>query len=245
MKQIASKLVGWVKKPLRKLWSLSYYGNARFCPLCGKSSNRFVKFGLIPREDAACPRCGALERHRFLWLFLKEKTDFFNAEQKRMLHVAPEPCFETKFREVLGQGYLTADLYDPNAMVKMDITDIQYPEQSFDFIYCSHVLEHVFEDVKAMAEFHRVLKSDGWAILLVPIISEKTYEDASIVDPKERLKAFGQSDHVRKYGPDYVDRLREAGFTVDTIRVNDLVNDNQAVKMGLTPVSGDIFYCTK
>lgn len=161
-----------------------------------------------------------------------------------MLHVAPERWLEIKFKEVIGQGYLTADLYNPKAMIKMDITDIQYPQQSFDYIYCSHVLEHVVEDVKAMTEFHRVLKSDGWAILLVPITNEKTYEDASIVDPKERLKAFGQSDHVRKYGADYVDRLGEAGFTVDTIRVKDLVNDAQAIKMGL-PAHLKIFYCTK
>lgn len=161
-----------------------------------------------------------------------------------MLHVAPERWLEIKFKEVIGQGYLTADLYNPKAMIKMDITDIQYPQQSFDYIYCNHVLEHVVEDVKAMTEFHRVLKSDGWAILLVPITNEKTYEDASIVDPKERLKAFGQSDHVRKYGADYVDRLGEAGFTVDTIRVKDLVNDAQAIKMGL-PAHLKIFYCTK
>lgn len=199
---------------------------------------------MIRRADATCPRCRCLERHRFLWLFLKEKTDFFTGKQKRMLHVAPERWLEIKFKEVIGQGYLTADLYNPKAMIKMDITDIQYPQQSFDYIYCNHVLEHVVEDVKAMTEFHRVLKSDGWAILLVPITNEKTYEDASIVDPKERLKAFGQSDHVRKYGADYVDRLGEAGFTVDTIRVKDLVNDAQAIKMGL-PAHLKIFYCTK
>jgi SAM-dependent methyltransferase len=245
MKQIASKLPRWVKKTLRKLWDLRYYGNARFCPVCETSSNRFKTYGMVPRKDAACPRCGVLERHRLLWLFLTKKTDLFNGEQKKMLHIAPEPWVETKFRKVLGQGYLTADLYNPNAMVKMDITDIQYPKESFDIIYCSHVLEHVQEDVKAMVEFYRVLKSDGWAILLVPIVSEKTYEDASIVDQDERLKAFGHPEHVRNYGPDYVDRLREAGFSVDTIRGSDLVNANQAERMGLTPASGEIFYCTK
>lgn len=93
----------------------------------------------------------------------------------------------------LNDGYLTADLSNPKAMVKMDITDIQYPDESFDVIYCSHVLEHVPDDRKAMQEFFRVLKKDGWAVLLVPIVGELTFEDPSIVDPVERTKIFGQA----------------------------------------------------
>ncbi len=162
-----------------------------------------------------------------------------------MLHVAPEVCLEPKFREYLGNNYLTADLYNPNAMVKMDITDIQYPDQSFDCIYCSHVLEHVQDDKRAMREFFLVLKNDGWAILLVPITSEQTIEDPSITDPEERLKVFGQQDHVRRYGLDYIDRLREAGFRVEITKVCDFVDDKEAIEMGLTPASGEIYYCTK
>lgn len=90
-----------------------------------------------------------------------------------------------------------------------------------------------------------MLKNNGWAILLVPITRKKTFEDPSIVEPIERLKAFGQADHVRRYGPDYVDRLREAGFSVDTTKVNDLVQSDEAVRMGLTTASGEIYYCTK
>ncbi|MBV1879518.1 MAG: methyltransferase domain-containing protein [Pseudomonadales bacterium] len=173
------------------------------------------------------------------------QTDFFDGKAKKMLHVAPERWLEPKFRKTLRQDYLTADLYDPDVMVKMDITDIQYPAASFDIIYCSHVLEHVLDDIGAMSEFHRVLKDDGWAILLVPISGDKTYEDVSIVDPESRLEAFGQSDHVRKYGRDYVDRLKTAGFIVNTISVNDLVDKGRAERMGLTEASGEIFYCTK
>ncbi len=127
----------------------------------------------------------------------------------------------------------------------MDITNIEYPDQSFDVIYCSHVLEHVQDDKRAMREFFRVLKNNGWAILLVPITSEKTFEDPSIIEPLERLQAFGQENHVRRYGPDYVDRLCEAGFSVEVTKVNDLVQSNEAVKMGLTLASGEIYYCTK
>lgn len=138
-------------------------------------------------------------------------------------------------------------------MVKMDITDIRYPDESFDIIICSHVLEHVPDDVKAMSEFHRVLKKNGWAILLVPIAAmDKTYEDFSIVTEAGRLKAFGQSDHVRKYGKDYIDRLRSAGFNVTVIKKEELASEEEIKRMCLSEdsitwgfVCTEIFYCTK
>jgi SAM-dependent methyltransferase len=174
------------------------------------------------------------------------KTNFFKKNSTRaMLHVAPEQCIGEKFSEVIGDGYLTADLHNPAAMVEMDITSIQYPGKSFDVIYCSHVLEHVQNDLEAMREFHRVLKDDGFAILLVPIEAETTYEDPSITDPQERERAFGQADHVRIYGLDYIERLRSAGFSVTKTSINDLVDTTEAVRMGLTDASGDIFFCTK
>ncbi|GJQ47891.1 MAG: type 11 methyltransferase [Candidatus Kuenenia stuttgartiensis] len=239
MRAVISVLPEWVKKPLRCLkdilksvtcylrnivTAVYCYGEGRLCPVCGKSSRRFAKFGIVPREEAQCVHCGALERHRLLWLFVSEKTDLFNGKSKKMLHVAPEQCFESRFRDLLGDNYLTADLFNRCARIKMDITNIQYPDQSFDVIYCSHVLEHVDDDKQAMREFFRVLKNSGWAILLVPVTSEKTYEDPSIIEPAKRLKAFGQEDHVRRYGSDYVDRLREAGFIVKVTNVSDLVN---------------------
>jgi len=164
-----------------------------------------------------------------------------------MLHVAPEEAFRSRFSKNLGKGYLTADLYNPSAMVKMDITDIQYPDETFDVIYCSHVLEHVPDDKKAMREFYRVLKPEGWAVLLVPILDGQTYEDPSITDPQERLKAFGQEDHVRKYGTDgvYLDRLKETGFHVEIIQPSDFLDDKQIEKMGITDAAQDIYYCTK
>lgn len=243
MRAIIAVLPEWAKNPLRRLRGIAsavpYYGKGRFCPVCSKSSRRFCQFGLVPREDAQCFHCGALERHRFLWLYLSRKTDFFDGTPKKILHVAPESCFETKLKERFGDNYLTADLFNPGAMVKMDITNIQYADESFDVIYCSHVLEHVQDDKRAMREFFRVLKNAGWAILLVPITSDKTFEDLSIVDPVERLKYFGKEDHVRRYGREYVDRLREAGFRVEVTKVNDLVQSDEAVRMGLTPATGE------
>ncbi|MGB2866905.1 MAG: methyltransferase domain-containing protein [Bacteroidota bacterium] len=249
MTPVISRLPEWAKRPLRHIRDVLapalYYGEGRFCPICGKSSRRFRTAGVVPRPDAQCVYCGALERHRLLWLFLQKNTDLFDGNPKKMLHVAPEPCFESRFRELLDRDYLTADLSHPHVMVKMDIANIPCTDQSFDVILCSHVLEHVPDDKKGMREFYRVLKKDGWAILLVPIVSKKTLEDPSLIDPRERLRAFGQKDHARRYGLDYVERLREAGFMVAITMVSDLTDKEGAERMGLTPDSGVIYYCTK
>ena len=164
-----------------------------------------------------------------------------------MLHIAPqsEGALEAKFRRSLGDRYLTGDLFAPNVDVKIDITDIQYPDSTFDFIYCSHVLEHVPDDRKAMREFRRVLTDDGVAILLVPITAKKTFEDPTIEDPKERRRLFGQEDHVRRYGPDYADRLSEEGFRVEKYSREDFLNAKDIKRIGITKASGDIFVCRK
>jgi hypothetical protein len=248
--RLVAILPEFARKPLRSVRDyasrLSYYGSGRFCPVCGRSSGRFREAGRVLREDAQCVHCNALERHRLFWLFILKKTNLFDGRSKTMLHVAPEPFFESKFREYLGDNYITADLVNPRAVVKMDITDIEYPDQSFDVIYCSHVLEHVQDDRRAMKEFHRVLKGNGWAILLVPVSAEeKTFEDPTIIEPSERFKAFGQEDHVRRYGRDYVDRLREAGFKVEVTTVDDFVDKDDAIRMGLTAGSGEIYCCRK
>ena len=220
-------------------------GTEHWCPVCHKSSGTFCKAGKTPRENAKCVHCGALERHRLVWLFLEKHTNLFDGQAKHVLHIAPEKCFKREMRRRLGDGYITADLHGERAMIKMDITDIPYPDESFDVIYCSHVLEHVKEDHKAMAEFHRVLKKDGWAVLLVPITPGQTYENSSIIDPQERLKHFGGRHHVRKYGSDYVDRLCRAGFTVTVSDVSCLAEQADIIRMGLTEASGEIYYCTK
>lgn len=215
----------------------------RFCPVCEKHSRRFKPFGVLNRAEARCPACGALERHRLVWLYLNRRTRLFQQELKgTMLHVAPESILESKFRRLLGKHYLTADFMDPKADVKMDIMNIEYPDHSFEVIYCSHVLEHVPDDRQAMREFKRVLQPDGWAILLVPITADKTFEDPSIEDPKERLRLFGQADHVRRYGPDYAERLREAGFEVECIRPCDFLAPAEIAEMAIN-AAGDIYFC--
>ncbi len=241
----------WAQDSLRNtrdvVLSLPYRGTGRTCPVCEKDSRKFREYGILHREDGRCMQCGALERHRFAWLFFQKMTNLFDGKFKKMLHVGAERGFEPKLRKQLGTGYITADLFDPRADVKMDITDIQYSDNVFDVIYCSHVLEHVQDDKKAMREFFRVLKPGGWAILLVPILNgdHPTFENPEIVTPEERLAIYGQEDHVRKYGNDYIDRLRESGFTVRKYNVPELFDAQQRKQMGLTDSCGDIFFCTK
>lgn len=162
-----------------------------------------------------------------------------------MLHIAPEACFEPRFRHAIGAGYLTADLLDSAVDVKMDICAIQFPAETFDIVYCSHVLEHVPDDRQAMREFCRVVRPDGWAVLTVPITVAHTVEAPGITDPRERLLRFGQEDHVRCYGPDYVDRLREAGFEVSCVSPSDFVSSTEIERMGLTAEAGEIYLCRK
>ncbi len=161
-----------------------------------------------------------------------------------MLHVAPEPFFAQRFDAVPNLDYLSADLLRPNAMVKMDITDIQYPDASFSVIYCSHVLEHVPDDRKAIGEFFRVLRPGGWALLNVPISGETTYEDPSITDPAEREKHFGQWNHVRVCGRDYIERMRNAGFDAETLRGRDLATESECRRIGFG-MNNQLQFCKK
>jgi SAM-dependent methyltransferase len=180
------------------------------------------------------------------WAYFERRTDLFDGHAKSVLHVAPERQFEKLLRERIGPGYLTADLLNPRAMVKMDITNIQYEDDSFDVVYCSHVLEHVDDDNKAMREFRRILKKTGWAVLLVPLTAETTFEDPSVTDPRERLRLFGQVDHVRRYGLDFEDRLRNAGFSVEVVAPQDFMTPSEmsAMRIGVD-VEDKIFVCRK
>jgi SAM-dependent methyltransferase len=247
MKDLVRKVVpARVRQKLRRTYErIRYRGKNRFCPVCGSYSARFAPGGKgTVRPDSRCPDCGALERHRLIAVFLKDWTDLYEGHGYTFLHVAPEPSLEREFRQIPNLDYITADLLDPRAMVRMDITDIQYPNDYFDIIYCSHVLEHVQDDQKAMREFARVLKSTGWAVLQVPISGEVTFEDVNVVDPKERFRLFGQEDHVRRYGYDYKDRLTWSGFIVQEIASETVVDSDNITLMRINK-GEKIFFCTK
>ena len=191
-----------------------YAGNSYECNICGAGLRTFEIYSTTARDPLQCPFCYSRPRHRIAYLYVQQKTDLFDGTPKRMLHIAPELSLGLKFREIPNMDYLSGDLNPDAAMVEMDITDIQYPDDSFDVIYCSHVLEHVPDDRKAMRELARVLRPGGWAIIAVPVIRDKTFEDPAITSPEDRTRAYGQWDHVRAYGPDFADRLRESGFDV-------------------------------
>lgn len=198
--------------------SLRYTGLRFKCSVCGGHFRVFLPAGLTRRSHARCPRCGSVERHRLIWMYLQERTDFYSSKL-RVLHFAPEYCFQRVFKSLSNLDYISADLYDSSAMIKIDITDIKFRDNTFDCILCSHVLEHILDDNKAIRELYRVLKPNGWAIIQVPIMREKTFEDPTIQTTKDRLKYFGQEDHVRVYGLDYKDRLENTGFKVRLILI--------------------------
>ncbi len=230
-----------------KMVGVFYQGNNVTCPINGKSYRKFLPYGrLRPRPNALCPDSLSLERHRLLWLYLRAKTDFFTAK-KEVLHIAPELCFMKKFEELHGEAYITADLESPLAKVKMDVHRIPFEENTFDVVFCNHVMEHVTDDIKAMSEIRRVLRPGGWAILQIPLfypLKETTYEDTSITDPKEREIAFGQDDHVRMYGKDYPERLRQAGFRVKEDNFIQELKEEEVKRYAL-PKDEVIYFCEK
>lgn len=229
-----------------KAVAIFYIGKNVQCPICEKSFRKFLPYGRKARENALCPSCLSLERHRLMWLFLKEKTDFFQAS-KKILHIAPEVCFIDRFETLHKDNYITADIESPLAKIKLDVHEMPFPDNSFDVIFCNHVMEHVKDDIKAMSEIYRVLKPHGFAIIQIPEfhpIPEKTYEDVSITDPKEREKHFGQNDHVRLYGKDYPDRLRSVGFVVTEHEYINELNEQQQ-KLYALPKGEVINFCKK
>jgi SAM-dependent methyltransferase len=226
-----------------KVLGLFYRGNKVTCPICDSNFREFLPYGRIrSRQNALCPSCMSLERHRLIWLYLKERTDFFSRPMN-VLHIAPEACFIKRLEKVHGNGYITADIESPLAKVKMDIHQIPFLENQFDAVLCNHVLEHVNDDIKAMKELHRVMKPGGFAILQIPFfhpIPEKTFEDFSISDPRERERVFGQDDHVRRYGLDYTKRIESAGFKAVEDQFVDSLSDQQRFKFGLS--KGEVIY---
>ncbi|WP_452223284.1 class I SAM-dependent methyltransferase [Lacinutrix chionoecetis] len=188
-------------------------------PIDGRGFRSFLPYGYgKQRNNVLSPSTLSLERHRLLWLYLKNETDFFSAD-KKVLHFAPEQCFLKRFRKLKNLDYTTTDLLSPIADVKADICNLPFKDNSYDIVLCNHVLEHIPDDTKAMQELYRVLKPGGYGILQIPqdLNRAETFEDNTITNKKERAKIFGQYDHVRIYGRDYFDKLRSVGFTVKEV----------------------------
>ncbi len=206
-----------------------------------------MPYGRNPvRENALCPNCLSLERHRLLWIYLKERTGIFH-EPMKFLHIAPELCFLHRFEKLPRLNYITADLESPLAKVKMDIHRIPFDEDTFDAVMCNHVMEHVDNDIQAMKEIYRVLKPGGWAILQVPFMGkdlDKTFEDPEVKSPRERERVYGQGDHVRIYGKDYPQRLERAGFKVKKDQFVQSL-DTSLVERYALPSDETVYFCMK
>lgn len=223
------------------------------CNYCNKRFERFEPwpdiydfpnyvFENYNKYTAICPSCRSMDRERLYKLYIEKETNLQHSHSK-VLHVAPETQLRKWLQSFENITYVCGDLYpSDDLMEKIDITDIKnYSDGSFDVIICSHVLEHIPDDLRAMTELYRVLKKGGWGIIQVPALNLKeTFEDPSITTPEERLRVFGQADHVRIYAKDYVDRLKSVGFKVKEFNYAQKYGLSEAQKYGLSDT--DVLY---
>jgi SAM-dependent methyltransferase len=222
--------------------ALRMRGDAVICPCCGHGYSAF-----IPNHNgrmAQCPGCGSMERHRLLWLWLAPRVRAL-PPPVRVLHVAPEPSIRARLLEIEGVDYISIDLEAPDAMLKADVTDLPFRDGWFGLVLCNHVLEHVPDDRAALAELRRVTAPGGLTILQTPWDPRlaATDEDPGVTDPAERVRRFGQDDHVRRYGADFPDRLRAAGYDVELDRFAQTLGPEAIARHGLDP-DEEIVACT-
>ncbi len=245
MKKLFKTLLNTIPRPIlirssyfiRPILAWYLKGDKFTDPIDGRSFKTFLPYGYATqRNNVLSPSTLSLERHRLLWLYLKNETNFFKAPLK-VLHFAPEQAFYNRFRRQENLDYVTTDLESPLADVKADICNLPFEDNSFDVILCNHVLEHIPDDTKAMQELYRILKPGGMGIFQIPqdLNRATTFEDNSIIDPKERTLIFGQYDHVRVYGRDYFDKLKAVGFRVDPINYSETLSPEKIIEYCLAP----------
>lgn len=228
-----------IKNMLLSLRKAALHGNNYFCPLCNTGYSRLLSTGVWQRANARCPGCGSLERHRLLWVALENLwSRNLLGKAGRLLHVAPEPSLRS---QLSGRyDYVSVDMYADNVQIRSDVTALCFPDESFDAIICNHVLEHVPNDRKALAELYRVLRNGGWGSIQVPMENGPTREDLTIVDPTERERLYGQGDHVRQYGDDFTNRLHAAGFDVFELDKEALLDSQSLARLSVECEKGVI-----
>ncbi|MBP5225864.1 MAG: methyltransferase domain-containing protein [Kiritimatiellae bacterium] len=240
-------------------------GRRHRCCICGKHFHRFSKFqggwdAVSPYlkelkwtgsdfDHFWCPFCRSHDRERHMMLFMEKLGYWESFSGAAVLHLAPEKWIIQKIESLQPAQYVKGDLFPSReGVVKIDATDIPFPDGTFDWVLCNHVLEHVPDDARAMRELFRVLKKGGRAILQTPVAYrlETTRENEPDVlsDPEKRLATYGQEDHIRLYGMDFFERLKTAGFSVTTRTHAELLPDIDPLRYG---VNGDeeLILCTK
>lgn len=209
------------------------------CCLCNKKFITFLPAGDEMRAHARCPGCYAIDRHRQLWLTIAPILENVT-KPVRLLHIAPEKPLAARLRKMKHVQYDAIDKFEkgyhyPGSVRNMDLTALSFADNAFDIFLCSHVLEHIQDDKKAMQELYRVLKPGGEGFIMVPYFPEldATYEDASILTPEQRKIKFGQHDHVRKYGADLVQKLNAIGFEVEVLSIENKYIGAEKIRLGL------------
>jgi SAM-dependent methyltransferase len=248
----------FIPKSVKKFIKLKLHqGDKYICPFCNYKSKDFYSIGDdfkvniekqivgAGRRNAGCFNCGSTDRERLIYLYLRDVVSLFNQKELSILHLAPEKNLSQTILEHDFKEYVCGDLFTegysyPEHVLNMNVLNIPYSENHFDLVICNHLLEHVENDSKAMSQILRVLKPGGKAILQVPISKtlEHTFEDFTIKTNTQREQLFGQFNHVRIYGQDYVKRLENVGFKVERVNISEKyqqngVNLEEAIFIGL------------
>ena len=250
MRPAAQRLRKWLPEPVFRSvkavdraipWDVMLRGDGLECPCCGGRFRRFRS--LHGRPSAMCPRCGALERHRVLWLYLRDRTDVFT-KPLSLLHFAAEPGFEDRLRAMDNLDYASVDLYPKNAFQRrVDITDMPYENESWDVVMANHVFGEVPDDRAAMREVYRVLKPGGSLISQTAVdpalteTQEKSLSAQMAFLPKGGAQAVGAN--IRRYGTDYEQRLEAAGFDVECVPHIAALDEQTIERLALREVGGE------
>ncbi len=208
-----------------------------YCPLCNSYQISFkklpdfyyesaIKFGykyfgqgeMISLEKYSCSVCGASDRERIYALWIKQEVEMGILKKNcSLIHFAPEPALSKFIKSLNWFQYKTADYLMDNVDFQVNLMELPFPDGSFDFFICSHVLEHVEDDRQSIRELFRITSKGGRGILVSPIIVglENSLEDPAITSPEDRWRFFGQNDHLRLYSHnDFLKRIQESGFSV-------------------------------
>ena len=229
------------------------------CPICGYESSTFNddagEYYILGElkdhyaKNTICPNCSSDMRHRFAYKFLTTRTNFCTHPLK-LIHFAPEKWLAMKIQDMGNIDYVPVDInpakFDYMDVRQADSTDLPFEDETFDALIMTHVLEHVFDDTKAIQEMHRVLRNDAWAMIAVPTIGEKTHDDPSL-SPEDREKIHGIDQHHRLYGTDLADKLESSRLITKIFEFTDIGCDFADLEHPSPHIDSDkyIFYCKK